>query len=425
MAAPHSSLKWLLRLCCASILLGVLGCAASSPGATILDSTTTFSQNVLVELPAPAAYRVGMLTEVTGAGAPIGDLSIRAARLAIEEINAAGGVDGIPMELVVRDVQSDPAVALQEYRKAILDDDLVALLGPLKSAYATRIIPEHQATHLPMFIGATNATLTQQGLPNLFRMRPSDSVTAAAMVTLAVEEFAAHRIGVIYDNDPFGSGGAQLIRRELHRRDRAPTHVISYTTGTQVFAQPVQKLAAANVDAVLIYGTNQTDVGHLLRSIRYWDVDVPILTSPGGASIVTHNVAADAQDGIFVVSDGILTATPRGVRFRQTFIERFGMQPDTYVAWYYDTIHLLAAILDRHPEATGAHLSDLIRQTTYRGTVGTYRFDDAGEGLHAVALVQMEAGVARYIGTYSTAGFVAAPAWVPPGGVVESVEQTP
>ncbi|MCG8351069.1 MAG: ABC transporter substrate-binding protein [Chloroflexales bacterium] len=399
----------LVGLVLASLLI-IGGCGAAPAESDILDTTILFSDTTITELPQRQSYRIGINTEVTGNGAQIGDLSIRAARLAVEEINANGGVNGIPFELIVRDCRSDAVTALEQYRAAIAEDDLIALLGPLKSAYAITMAPEHRWYDLPMFIGATNYTLTDHNAPNLFRMRPSDRLTAAAMVSLAVEQLDAQQIGIIYDSDAFGSGGTERVVVELQQRGLLPRIRVSYPTGTKDFDTVVQTMAEANVDTVLIYGANSTDVGLLLRAIRYWNLDVTLITSPGGASAVTHNVAAEAQDGIYVAIDAVFDTSPIGAAFQQSFVSRFGLQPDTYIAWYYDSIYLLAETLQEHPDDP-ATLSAAIRATTYEGAQGRYRFDSKGEGLHTVKLVSMYNGQPQLIGAYSASGLVTRDDW--------------
>jgi branched-chain amino acid transport system substrate-binding protein len=393
--------RWLL-VAIAALALSNCGAARPSgaPGRSALDATTSFAQDAVAELPQRPTYRIGINTEVTGTGAQIGDLSIRAARLAIEEINAAGGIGGRPLELVVRDCRSDPAIAVDQYRRAIAEDGLVALLGPLKSAYAMRIVPEHRSSDLPMLIGATNVRLTDQGDANLFRMRPSDGLTAAAMTALAVDRLGARRIAIIHDSDAFGTGGADNIGADLEQRHLVPVARERYVTGSTEFGPLVQAAAAARPDAVLIYGTNPTDVGLLLRAIRYGKLDTPIVTSPGGSSAVTHNVAADAQDGVYVAMDTFFDATPTGHQFAQTFLKRFGIAPDTYIAWYYDAIYMLAGALRTHGADVHAISQDL-RSAGYQGVQGSYRFDERGDGLHEVMLAQMADGQPRLISTYN------------------------
>jgi len=393
----------------ATLALAMLaGCAVPPPAPAAdqsLDAPVVFARDAIDELPVAHSYRIGINTEVTGTGAQIGDLSIRAARLAVEEINAAGGVNGVPLELVVRDCRSNPATAVEQYHQAIADDNLVALLGPLKSAYAMQIVPEHRTSILPMLIGATNYHLTEQGDDHLFRMRPNDRMTAAAMVALAVEHLGAQRIGVIHDADAFGSSGTERVAAELAQRGMALVAREHYITGESNFDPLVRRVAEAHPDTILIYGTNSTDVGVLLRAIRYWHLQAQIITSPGGASSVTRNVAAEAQDGVYVATDALLDSSPIGSHFKQAFQQRFGMQPDTYIAWIYDAIYLLANTLRDHGSTPQA-LNAALHATTYQGAQGTYRFDATGEGLHQVMLVRIEHGQATTVGTYNAHGLV-------------------
>lgn len=373
-------------------LLILLSSCAQPTSPALLDSATSFSSSVPDEAPQTGAYRIGLQTEVTGDGAQIGDLTLRAARLAVEEINDAGGVNGKPFELRVRDVRSDAATALAEYRTAVAADNLDALIGPFKSAYAVHIVPAHRQHTLPMFIGATNAHLTELEDANLFRMRPSDRVTAAAMVAFALDQLHSQRIGVVHDIDAFGSGGAERIRQELLTRQLTPIVEIGYETGAPEMDTVARRLVGVDLDTVLIYGTNGADVGRLLRSLRYWNVDATVITSPGGATVPAHNIAAEAQDGIYVVVDALLQNEPRAEAFVARFQKRFGFTPDTYIAWVYDAIHLLADHWRRAPDAAGSALSARIRQTPYRGVQGEYRFDANGDGLHSVVIVQMHDG---------------------------------
>ncbi|MFN8498980.1 MAG: ABC transporter substrate-binding protein [Anaerolineae bacterium] len=405
--AQRQRLYWtgLLVGVAALMAFATASCAAAPPHPTALDSARAFPQTVFVEAPQAKTYRIGLNTEVTGTGAQIGDLSIRAARLAVEEINAAGGVNGVPLELVVRDCRSDPAVALQQYQEAMAADRLVALLGPLKSAYAVALIPAHQRATVPMIIGATNPHLTEQGDTNLFRMRPSDRITGTAMVALALDQLRAQRVALVHDADAFGTGGAEVVSAELARRAVPLVLRESYLTGTTDFETIARHVAAADVDTLLIYGTNSTDVGYLLRGLRYRGVTAHIITSPGGASAVTHNIAGDAQDGVYVATDAVLSASPEGRRFQQSFVERFGLPPDTYIAWCYDAIYLLArALAEAGPDPP--RLAASLRAGPYRGAQGVYSFDSAGEGLHGVWLVRMLGGEGQPVGVYGPTGFL-------------------
>lgn len=394
-------LRWLVIGAGALVLVGLLALSGPTapPSQATLDAGRLVERSAFDELPGAPTYRIGINTEVTGNGAQIGDLSIRAARLAVEEINAAGGVNGIPLELVVRDCRSNPTVAVEQYRLAVAEDNLVALLGPLKSAYAVPMIAEHRRAALPLFIGATNYRLTEQGDTALFRMRPSDRLTATAMVAYTLDTLGARRVGIIHDSDAFGTGGAEVVAVEMARRGQNLAIVERYLTGATEFDTQVKALKAASIDSLLIYGTNSTDVGLLLRALRYWRFDGTIITSPGGGSVVTYNVAEDAQDGIYVATDAVFAGSHAGEQFERAFQARFKMPPDTYIAWLYDAVYLIAhALRDYRDDAGG--LSDFIRATIHEGAQGVYRFGPDGEGLGQVTIVQMRRGAGQVMARY-------------------------
>ncbi|MBC8161325.1 MAG: ABC transporter substrate-binding protein [Roseiflexaceae bacterium] len=405
--AASPTLLWCARLVKLVCALALSGCAAVPRG--VLDTGTDFAQDALTELPAAPSYRIGIQTEVTGSGAQIGDLSIRAARLAIEQINASGGIDGVPLELVVRDCRSDVATALAEYHAAVESDQLVALLGPVKSAYAVPMVQEHLGDTLPLFIGATSTTLTEQGDQNLFQMRPSIKVTAAAMVAFAAERLGTARAGIIYDADLHGSNGALHLAEALRQHQLDIVTEIAYTTATVDYDPLARQVAAAKLDTIFIYGTNPTDIGLLLRALRYRVPNATIVTSPGGSSVTTHNLAGDAQDGIYVAVDSQLSGSNDGARFEQAFRDRFGLAPDTYVIWYYDAVYLLAETL-RAQQGDPTALGEALRGTSHQGAQGRYHFNAQGEGLHSVVLASMSGGAPRLIGMFDERGFRAMPA---------------
>jgi branched-chain amino acid transport system substrate-binding protein len=234
-------------------------------------------------------------------------------------------------------------------------------------------------------------------------MRPSDRLTAAAMTAMAVDELGAHSVVIIHDSDAFGSGGADAVEVGLRGRGLHALARAAYSTGTRDFDALAHQVASLDPDAVLLYSTNNTDVGLLLRALRYWQVTGSIITSPGGATAVTYGIAAEAQDGIYVALDAHLAATQAGARFERRFAERFGLPPDTYIAWYYDSIYLIAAALAEEP-GSPAELSAALRTASFAGAQGAYHFDEHGDGLHEVVMALMEGGVARPVGRFSETG---------------------
>ena len=145
--------------------------------------------------------------------AAAGSLQVKAIKLALKEINAAGGVNGKKIDLRIIDNQSTNPGALAALQKAVDQEKVLAMIGCL---YSTQVFATSDATKnygIPTMIGATNVNLTRQGNPWLFRVRPDDSVAASAMVKYIKEDTKFTKIGILHDADAFGTGGADLVEK--------------------------------------------------------------------------------------------------------------------------------------------------------------------------------------------------------------------
>ncbi|MCG6535987.1 MAG: ABC transporter substrate-binding protein, partial [Syntrophales bacterium LBB04] len=176
--------------------------------------------------------RIGFTPPVTGTHAASGSLQVKAIKLALKEINAAGGVNGKKIDLRIVDNQSTNPGALASLQNAVDQEKVLALIGFL---YSTQVFATADAIKnygIPTFIGATNVNLTRQGNPWLFRVRPDDSIAAGAMVKYIKEDTKFTKIGLLHDADAFGTGGADLVEKGateagLSVVERANSHTVA------------------------------------------------------------------------------------------------------------------------------------------------------------------------------------------------------
>ncbi|HTX53422.1 MAG TPA: ABC transporter substrate-binding protein, partial [Candidatus Baltobacteraceae bacterium] len=157
--------------------------------------------------------RVGYIPPTTGPSAAEGALQIKAIKIALKEINASGGVNGKKIDMRMVDNQSTNPGALAALQRAVEQEQVLALVGPVKSTQILAMSDAVKNYAVPVMIGGTNATLTRQGNPWLFRVRPDDSIAAAAMVKYVKEDTKFTKIGLLHDSDAFGSGGADLVEK--------------------------------------------------------------------------------------------------------------------------------------------------------------------------------------------------------------------
>jgi branched-chain amino acid transport system substrate-binding protein len=221
----------------------------------------------------------------------------------LKQINAAGGVNGKQINFIMEDNQSTNPGALAALQKAVEQDKVLALVGSVKSTQILAMSDAVKGYGVPMMIGGTNATLTKQGNPWLFRVRPDDSIAAAAMVKYIKEDNKFTKVGILHDTDAFGTGGADLVEQGAKAAGLTVVKREKYTTKDKDFTAQLLSLKNAGAEIVVLYGTNPEDVAVIQRQYRQLGSPFKYIGSPSSQMKDCLNLAKDASEGILAVAD--------------------------------------------------------------------------------------------------------------------------
>jgi branched-chain amino acid transport system substrate-binding protein len=335
--------------------------------------------------------RIGFTPPITGIHAAGGSLQVKAIKLALKEINAAGGVNGKQIDLRIIDNQSSNPGALAALNKAVEQDKVLALIGCL---YSTQVFATSDATKnygIPTFIGATNVTLTRQGNPWLFRVRPDDSIAASAMVKYIKEDTKLTKIGLLHDQDAFGTGGADLV--EKGAKEMGLTVVKRMSTTTAVKDLTAELLAMKNAGAqILIFYGHEEATALLQRQMRQLGSPFKFLGSPSAASKDSLNLARETAEGIWAVVDFVPGQTEENRRYAEAFKKEYNEEYDSLSIWTYDGLKILANAIQKAGEDRDKIRQAILATQGYKGVQGTFSFTPNGDGLGEVSIVQIEKG---------------------------------
>lgn len=335
--------------------------------------------------------RIGFTPPITGIHAAGGSLQVKAIKLALKEINAAGGVNGKQIDLRIIDNQSSNPGALAALNKAVEQDKVLALIGCL---YSTQVFATSDATKnygIPTFIGATNVTLTRQGNPWLFRVRPDDSIAASAMVKYIKEDTKFTKIGLLHDQDAFGAGGADLV--EKGAKEVGLTVVKRMSTTTAVKDLTAELLAMKNAGAqILIFYGHEEATALLQRQMRQLGSPFKFLGSPSAASKDSLNLARETAEGIWAVVDFVPGQTEENRRYAEAFKKEYNEEYDSLSIWTYDGLKILANAIKKAGEDRDKIRQAILATQGYKGVQGTFSFTPNGDGLSEVSIVQIEKG---------------------------------
>ncbi|HOF40615.1 MAG TPA: ABC transporter substrate-binding protein [Candidatus Hydrogenedentes bacterium] len=346
---------------------------------------------------------IAMLVPITGASATEGSYFIKAADLAIDQINAAGGVNGQLINFIKIDNQSSNPGALNALNKAVNEDGALAILGPVKSTQVFAISDAVKEYEVPMIIGGTNENLTKQGNPWLFRCRPDDSIAAAAMVQYAMDDLGLTKIGVLHDSDAFGTGGADLVEAGVKARGLELVARAKYTTKDREFTAQLLALKNAGAEIMILYGTNPEDVSVIQRQYRQLNPGYLYLGSPSSGMKDALELSKEAAEGLLAIADYVPGQTEEARKYAADYQAFHGEPMDQLASWNYDSLMILTqAMRDAGVDWAAikgdagkiAEAREKIRQNMldtqgYKGVLGTYSFSANGDGLHEVSVVEI------------------------------------
>jgi branched-chain amino acid transport system substrate-binding protein len=336
---------------------------------------------------AAETIRIGVVSPLTGPAAQVGAIQLNSCRLAAEEINAAGGVLGKQVELVVEDDQTtNPGVVLAFSRLAA-DPSMVGFIGSIRSTQVNAMAPDVAKVGKPMMFGGTDPKLTHSGYHWLFRCRPNDSYSGRVIADFGVNTLGKKNWVVLHSTDAFGTGGQNSVTDALQKLGATIALDQGYANQQADFTPVVLAIRQSGAEAMASYFTYEPDIAVFARQLRQLGVRIPWVGSQSIASPVTMGLAKNALYGAYGVADFLTDANPEAVAFTEAYRKKHPESPDS--GWTYDALHILAKGINdaggTEPEKIRAAILAI---KGYKGTEGTYNFDENGDGLHGYNVEQ-------------------------------------
>lgn len=342
--------------------------------------------------------KIGHFASLTGDTATFGQSADRGARMAIDEINAAGGVLGRPLLVVSEDDRSITEEARTAAQKLIQRDGVVALLGEVASSRSLAAAPEAQRAGVPMISPAsTNPKVTEVG-DYVFRTCFIDPFQGAVMARFAYEDLGARRVAILSDfKQDYSVGLAEFFRKTFRELGGEIVADERYTSGDIEFRAQLTTIRAAKPEAIFVPGY-YTELGLIAKQARELGIDVPLLGGDGWDSAKTLEIGGDAVEGYFFSNHYAADSDdPKVQDFVKRFEERYGSKPDAMAALAYDAAGILADAIRRAGTTDGPALRDAIAATKdYDGVTGRITIDSDRNARKDAVVLQISGGRFRF-----------------------------
>jgi branched-chain amino acid transport system substrate-binding protein len=339
--------------------------------------------------------RIGVDAEITGKAALSGANAKRSLDMAVDDINKAGGILGKQVTVVYNDNQSTNPGAVNALNKSVSGDNVFALIGPIRSTQVQAMNEIIKSQRLPTMIGATNASLTEQGGGYIFRFRPPDSLTGKAIVAYARKQFAPKKIAILHDSDAFGSGGAAVIEKAA-KDAGISVQKASYTTGDKDYTAQLSSLRSFGPDVFTTYATNSEDVVIFARQLQELGITTPVVGGPSITSQVTFDLGQQYIQGWRAIVDFQLRSNDVNRAWAAEYEQRYGSRPDLFGAWQRDAMYFMKAALEKSGCDRQAFLAALHTVET-DGAQGHLKSNKQGDVNNNLLVVQVKGGSAEVV----------------------------
>lgn len=286
------------------------------------------------------------VVELSGAGATAGTNYKNGAQLAVDEINAAGGILGKKIEFVVYDTQTNPGNTRAAVQRGV-DEGAFAIFGPVFSGPIGASMQIAQKAGVPQIVGGEAAGLTKQGVNTLFRTSLNQADAMPKLAEYFKTDVSAKSVAVVWVNNDFGKGGRDAIIPELQKRGIKIAADIATESAQADFAADAIKVKNANADAVFVY-LNEEESARFLRAIKQQGFDKPIVgetTLLGAKVIELAGAAAEGAKGHVGLSVDASKSSFK--EFGQKFQAKFNYKSDHNGIKGYSGMYMLKTVVER------------------------------------------------------------------------------
>lgn len=352
--------------------------------------------------------KIGVNYELSGAVATYGQSSVDGIQLAIDEINAAGGVGGKQIELVQMDNKSDAAEVVSVATRLMTEEGVVAVIGPATSGNFKAELPIAEENKIPVLSGSATANDVTVDYKDgeivagttkeyAFRICFSDSYQGVGMANYAFKKLGAQKVAVIQDkSSDYAEGLAASFIETFQSLGGTIVAQEAYTTGDTDFNAILTSLAGKDFDAIWLPGYYQ-EVGLIIKQARALGIDVPVLGADGFDSPVLAELAGEnaLHDVYYSNHYSSLNEDETVTAFIEAFKEKYGKEPDAFNALGYDAAKLICDAIERAGEATPEAIQQALASTAdFKAVTGTLSIDENHNAQKALVVIRIEGGVA-------------------------------
>lgn len=322
--------------------------------------------------------KIALAGPVTGPVAQYGDMQFTGAKMAIEQLNKAGGINGKQLEAVIYDDACDPKQAVAVANK-IVNDGVSFVVGHLCSSSTQPASDIYEDEGILMITAAsTSPDITSRGYQMIFRTIGLDSLQGPTAGNYIVEKIKPKKMAVVHDKQQYGEGIARAVKDVVERAGIEVAVFEGVTSGDKDFSALIAKLKKENVEFVY-YGGYHPELGLILRQSAEKGLKVPFMGPEGVGNKDISAIAGEASEGLLVTLPKSFDQDPANARLVEAIKSRGDDASGPFVFPAYSAVQVMADSMKMVKSEDPEDVANALRNNVFATPTGQLAFDSKGD----------------------------------------------
>lgn len=312
---------------------------------------------------------------MTGDSAQFGDMKVKAMNIAIDEVNAKGGINGKKVKLLVGDDTGNPKEAPNVAQKFTSDDNILGLIGHWNTACTLAARGIYESAGLPVITDIVNKAISDGTTPHVYRISLSDSQQAIQLAKYAYNQMGKKKVAIIHSANDYGTNLTSEFSKELKKLGGEVVATEMYFEGqSKDFSPQITKIKTKNPDLVFVAGY-YVETALIAQQSKSLGLNVQMIGTEGISSEELIKLGGESVEGIvfagFFHPDIEFNGTKE---FVKKFRDKYGKDPDTYAALAYDSAKLMIKAIEEKGETRDGVKEYLDNVKEFPGVAGPITF---------------------------------------------------
>jgi len=325
-------------------------------------------------------YKLGAILPLTGGAAMLGENVRNGIQLAVDEINAGGGINGRAIQVEFGDSKDEPKEGVSLMTRFTSVNKYPAVITAM-TAITAPLIPIAERSKTVVFATMVSSPTFADQSEYLFRCFTRAETEVPPLANIAYKRLGMHTIASLYVDDDFGRGYSERFRTEFEKLGGRIVEQIPFTRGGADFRNTITKLKTTDADGIYLVGYDKA-MGLIPKQLREMGIEKPLIANASMATPEYIQIAGEAAEGIVLMNFAFSTRAPRteeGKALVKKYEEKFGSTPLVLTVIGYDIVGLLAEAIKNKGYSSEGIRQGLLAIQDYEGVIGKLKVQPDGE----------------------------------------------